>query len=103
MAELTTETVREIVNEKFDRLMIKMDQQFDKHIESTKRLFNDAIIEINQRLAETNDQTVAGIQSVLSTVERLNDEDRDELAGVKGRLQNHNERIAKLERLNQLR
>lgn len=74
MAELTAEVVRAVV----------------------KEVINGEIDGLRQEMKN-------GFERVLDTIRSLTDEDRAELAGVKGRLHNHNERIAALERLNHLR
>jgi hypothetical protein len=81
MAELTAETVREIVKIEVNTLRLEMREGF----------------------ASSRVETADGINRVLETVQSLSYEDRDEMSGLRGRLHDHNERIAKLERLNNLR
>lgn len=78
MAELNAEIVREIVQETVKDIVVK---------------------EVNGLRLEMHD----GINRILETIQSLTDEDRDEMSGITGRLRNHNERIAKLERLSNLR
>lgn len=58
------------------------------------------IIEATNRL---RDETMEGFERVLDTMQALHDDRGDDLAGFDGRLRKHNERIARLERHNNLR
>jgi hypothetical protein len=74
MAELTLEAVREVVE-----VVVK-----------------EEIVQFRREVSDSFDR-------VLATIQSLTDRQEDELVGVKGRLHHHNERIAQLERLNNLR
>ncbi len=92
MAELTAEIIRTIVREEIGVSLRPLRQEM-----TTK------FAEIDARFDEARVETASAINQVLETVRSLTDEHRDEEAGIKGRLREHNQRIAKLERLNHLR
>jgi predicted nucleic acid-binding Zn-ribbon protein len=81
MAELTLEAVREIIQDEVGTLRNEMREGF----------------------ATARRETLDAINQVVETVQALSDEDRDEVAGIRGRLHSHNERIARLERSSNLR
>jgi len=85
MAELTAAIVRTIVKE------------------TVKEEVNALRQEMQEGFDTIRTETMDGINRVLETVQGLTDEDRDEMSGLRGRLHNHNQRIARLERLNHLR
>lgn len=85
MAELTAEIVQAIVEN------------------TVQKEVNTLRLELREGFASSRVETADGINRVLETVQTLTDEDHDEMSGLRGRLHNHNVRIAKLERLNNLR
>jgi ribosome-binding ATPase YchF (GTP1/OBG family) len=93
MAELTAESIRQIIREEIHEEIKGVRPDITKDIRNDIKIVYD---ELSQKIDD-------GIASVINTVQRLSDQDRDEFAGIRGRLSNHNERIAHLERLNHLR
>ncbi|MDB5178890.1 MAG: hypothetical protein JWN01_833 [Patescibacteria group bacterium] len=78
MVELTEERVRQIVREEIREPLDQLERRFYEHI-------ND------------------GFDRVLEVIQSLNDQKDDDLAGMDGKFRSHNQRIARLERLNDLR
>ena len=115
MAELTAEIVRTIIKEEFTGIHGEFAGVHEdingirKDIAGIRGKIDgvqEDVAELRQDLHAnyaTRDEIMDAIGQVLEAVQSLSDEDRDQLAGVKGRLHNHNERIAHLERLNHLR
>ena len=58
---------------------------------------------VKGEIGQLRSEMMDGFERVLNTMQLFHDDHEDEFVGVKGRLRNHNERIAKLERLNHLR
>jgi len=113
MADLTAELVRAIVKDEINGLRQELQDGFaaaEKYTtdginqvrETTQALIDEVRDEMREGFAATEKNTMDGINRVLETIQALTDEDRDEMAGITGRLRNHNERIAKLERLSNL-
>jgi hypothetical protein len=93
MTELTAENFRQIIREEIHEEIKGIRADITKDIRNDIKNVYD---ELSQKIDD-------GIASVINTVQRSSDEDRDEFAGIRGRLAHHNERIAQLERLNHLR
>jgi len=111
MAELNEKVIRSIVQEvvtdivtvKVNGLRQEMQEGFAAAEKNTMDVINLVRDELRGGIAAAEKNTMTGINQVLETIQSLTDEDRDEMTGITGRLRNHNERIAKLERLSNLR
>ncbi|HSX02115.1 MAG TPA: hypothetical protein VLI05_02240 [Candidatus Saccharimonadia bacterium] len=113
MAELTAEIVREIVRNELTEVRSELNEMRSGLTEVRSGLtevhstISDLRTEVHQEIGALEsrfDQKLdQGITLMIDTMNRLHNENRDELAGIRGRLTYHNERIARLEQLNHLR
>ena len=110
MAELTADIVRTIIKEELGSvqgeigsLREDMRAEFKNVRQEMAEGFNAVRQDMAQEFKNVRHEMNEGIDQVLATVQSFHDEDQDEIAGIEGRLSNHNQRIAKLERLSKIR
>ncbi len=113
MAELTAEIVRTIVKEEISKEVSGLKGEVSGlkgevtslkgEVSGLRAEMREGFGKVEKEFVNVRQEMHDGFSQVLNTIQGLIDEDRDEMSGLKGRLHNHNERIAKLERLNGLR
>jgi len=97
MAELTAEIVREIVQTEVGQMRTEMTGRFDE-VDRRFNAVDERLDEVDQRFGDVITMMNDGFEMVIETIDQFHDEQQDEVTGVYGRLRNHNERIARLER-----
>ena len=111
MPELTAEVVRSIVTEAVQGLRTEMHQEFvevqqefkqelKRELGSVRQEFSQ---EIHREVGNLRQEVSDGFERILTTMQTFQDGNNDRFAEIDGRLDYHNKRIAKLERLNGLR
>lgn len=96
----------QLVNQKVDQLRRNTTESFqaaDQKVDQLRQDTTEGFRIVDHKIQQLRQDTTDGLEHVLATVQAFHDEDQDTFAEIRGRLSYHNERIAKLERLNGLR